>query len=188
MAFRDRRKPGPDPYERAAQRMADRSGIGGTELDENGELPRPGLRVGGQVIGIRGQLLAFAGLVLLALLVRGGSGGPDLQRSCTTPALAVAPTVVAADQPVRYALVGPSGGGDVLLAVDAAALAPDLTAVPLPGARDTKVVGQRRALDGCRVTGSFPAPGSPGAHTVTAFRLTGSGGVPLASRPLTVRG
>lgn len=146
-----------------------------------------GPQVGRRRLATLPLLGLLLGLAALSAVVRGGAApGPGLAASCTSPALVLAPDRARAGQPVRYAVVGPEAGGDVVLAVDAASLRADLFAVPVPGLR-AQVLSAPRLLRGCRLVGAFRVDVGPGRHVVTAYRVAPGGAVPLAAQDLVVR-
>lgn len=156
------------------------------------DLAVPGARRGGwrRAFGPRRTVVLLVALVVVIVVVAAhrGRSGPALARSCTTPALAVAPTAVAASGVVRYTATGPA---DALFAIalDAAGVRrrADGTYAAVgtaPGAR-SQAVGLGR-LPGCRTSGAFVVQLAPGPHRVTMFRLTGATATPVASQPLTV--
>jgi hypothetical protein len=123
--------------------------------------------------------------VLAGSAVRYGAGNrpPALAASCTTPGLALSADSVRRGGLLRYSAVGPADGA-IVVAIDAARLRPDLSAVPLPGAADTQVVKVPKRLTGCRTEGRLGVQMGAGTHTVSVFPA--AGGDPLASRSLTV--
>jgi hypothetical protein len=133
-------------------------------------------------------LLAVLVVLVVVVATHRARSGPALARSCTAPALAVAPASVAASGVVRYTATGPA---DALfaLALDASGVRrhADGTYAAVgaaPGAR-SQAVGLGR-LHGCRASGAFIVQLGPGVHRLTMFRVTGATAAPVASQPLTV--
>jgi hypothetical protein len=127
----------------------------------------------------------FVAVVIAAVYAEQGRPPyPPLEPSCTTGALALAPTEVGQREDVRYTLVGPDG--DVLMALNTSAVSPALVATPVSPGAITQVF-PARVMVGCRDRETFPAQVPVGRHTVTAFRLVDGAWVRLAETSLTVR-
>jgi len=107
---------------------------------------------------------------------------PALTTSCQTPGLAISASDVVRGRPLYFAVTGPNR--TVVVAIDAATLSADLTAVPLAGVRATQVIRPPVTLSGCAGKGVLGVQVPAGVHTVSVFAAEGGG--PLASRPLTV--
>jgi hypothetical protein len=112
----------------------------------------------------------------------GANHAPKLARSCETPGLALSVSTVRRGFPLYYAVTGPDR--TVVIAIDAAALSPDLTATLTPGATEAQVVRVPKKMSGCKGTGVLGVQVPAGRHTVNVFPA--EGGAPLASKPLTV--
>ena len=152
----------------------------GLPLRPPGRGPTERFKVGGT------WLLAGFGLLVAAQVVseQGKPAYPELAPSCTTAAVAVSPTTVDVREDVRYSYVGPDG--DVLIALNAAAVSADGVATPSTPGAVTQVFEEDRVFD-CRRRGDFPAAVPAGEHLVTAFRLVEGRWVAQASTELTVR-
>ncbi len=131
-----------------------------------------------------GLLLGVLVIFLIGSGVRYGGAHrtPKLTTSCTTPALALSASTVRRGGPLYVAVTGPDR--TVVVALDAARLAPDLTTTLLPGAKETQVVRPAVQLADCKGASVLGVQVPPGAHTVSVFPA--EGGEPLASKPLTV--
>ncbi|MDP3713402.1 MAG: hypothetical protein Q8R60_13080 [Mycobacteriales bacterium] len=128
---------------------------------------------------------AFAAVVIAAVYAdQGKPPFPPLETSCTTGALAIAPTTVGQRDEVRYTLVGPDG--DVLLALNTTGVSATGVATPSAPGAVTQVFPEQPML-GCRSQDDFPAQVPVGRHTVTAFRLVNGTWTSFASTTLTVR-
>ena len=156
-------EPPPDPFERAARRADPEY----ARLAETAVPPRS-LRAP--------RLLLLFGVVVIGFaVVKGGGGGPELTRSCTTPAFALGSTTVDVDAPLQWVVTGPSTDF-LVLALDNPAAVPDTpVAGPQPLAR-------------CFVRGSFRVVAHTGPHTVTAFVVRPDGSTAaVINRTITVR-
>ncbi len=130
-------------------------------------------------------LAAFAAVVAAAIIAEQGKPGfPVLAASCTTGAIALAPTEVGQRDEVRYTVVGPDG--DVLITLNTTAVSATGVATPSSPGAVTQVFPERPML-GCRIQDSFPAQVPVGQHVVTAFRLVDGQWTSFASTTLTVR-
>jgi hypothetical protein len=145
-----------------------------------GRGPTERFKVGGS------WLLAGLGLLVAAQVVseQGKRPYPSLAPSCTTAAIAVTPSPVEVREDVRYSYVGPDG--DVLIALNAAAVSADGIATPSSPGAVTQVFEEDRIFD-CRSRGEFPAAVPAGEHVVTAFRLVDGRWTAMASTELVVR-
>ena len=188
MAKQDRRGQ-LDAYELAVLRGGnntfDLSGEAEQARAEDGHPPplKP-LTVGKFKVGSLGLLGGFFILVLLVSI--GGLGGSKdgLPANCTTYALQLPTAAVGEHTPVRWSAAGPDS--EVVLAIDAAALRADLSAVPLAG-RTAQVIRPALRLIGCAGSSVFGIQLPAGPHTVTLFRLTPAGPVAAVSGPLLVK-
>jgi hypothetical protein len=144
----------------------------------------PKLRFGNLRVGSMGLLVGVLAILLIGSGVRYGGVNrtPKLAISCTSPALAISTGSVIRGHPLYYAITGPDR--DVVVAIDAQALAPDLSATPLTGGQQAQVIRPATHLSGCKGKGVLGVQVPPGHHTVSVFPASGGG--PLASRPLTV--
>lgn len=174
------KKRGLDPYELAVLRGPAAQG------DDDGPPPLPKLRIGNLRVGAFGFVVGLLVIVILGSTVRysANSKPPPLEPDCTTSRLALSSVEIPRGGALRYSVVGPER--DVVLAIGAARLGPDLVAEPLPGAVETQVVREPKPLEGCKSTGALGVQVPPGDHTVSVFPA--EGGAPLTSRPLTVTG
>jgi hypothetical protein len=145
----------------------------------------PKLRFGNLRVGSMGLLVGIIAIFLIGSGVRYGGVNhtPKLATSCATPALAISTSTVVHGNPLYFAITGPNR--DVVVAIDAAALAPDLTATPVDGASQPQVIRPRLRMSGCRAKGVLGVQVPAGTHTVGVFPA--AGGRPLATRPLTVQ-
>lgn len=163
-------------------------------MQEYGDVlpPRPGL----DSAPMRPRMKLVLGLFALALLygvVQSGrnSTPPKLAADCERSQLALSSRSVRQGTPVRWTATG-AAEGSVILAVDVARFTKgaDGTLRPQPVAgrtlAQTQAGSYERPLTGCRTSGVFGATVPPGRHTVTLFRLSGTGGEPVASVPLEV--
>ena len=179
-----------DIYELAVLRGGatdfDPYGEGSDAGGEDGHPPplKP-LRVGKLKVGSLGLLGGFFVLVLLVSLNNLGNGaGEQLPANCTSYGLKLPTAAVREHAPVSWSAAGPDG--EVVLALDAASLRPDLSAVPLPG-RTAQVIRPALRLSGCAGSAVFGVQVPAGTHTATLFRLTPSGPVAAVSAPLLVK-
>lgn len=142
------------------------------------------MKFGNLRVGSLGLLLGVLVIFIVGSGVRYGGQNrtPKLTTSCDTPALAISATTLRRGSPLHYAVTGPDR--DVVIAIDAAVLSPDLTATPLPGYTQTQVVKVPEQIRDCKGNGVLGVQVPAGTHTVSVFPA--SGGDPLASRPLTV--
>jgi len=189
-AWRNRREP-LDPYEAAAgrldrQRRADEAGDVGP-LPPDLQFERPP-RPGGRTLT---ALLVVVAVVAVAQVLSSGRT-PELPTDCDTPALALSTDSADRGTPVRWAATGPDEG-QYILAVDVVSIAPRpgsdvFDGEPAPGRQlpETQTASEPFRLRNCTADGVFGVRVPPGEHTVTMFRLTGGGSVPVASRPLEV--
>lgn len=178
-----------DPYELAVLRGGDDQSLDGVEDDGDGRPPPlPKLRLGNLRVGSLGLLGFFAVLILGALVTGGGQAGerPELPTSCTTPALALSVAEAEQGTPVTFAATGPAEGGDVVLAIGAASLGADLSAVPASPGGATQVVLPAVPLAECKAEGELGVVVPPGDYPVTLFRLTPAGAVKLVEQRLVV--
>ena len=188
MAKQDRRGQ-LDAYELAVLRGGnntfDLSGEAEQARAEDGHPPplKP-LTVGKFKVGSLGLLGGFFVLVLLVSISSLGSTEDGLPANCTAYGLRLPTTAVREHAPVRWSAAGPDG--EVVLAVDAAALRADLSAVPLPG-RTAQVIRPALRLTGCAGSSVFGIQLPAGPHTATLFRLTPAGPVAVVSQPLLVQ-
>ncbi|MDQ1711099.1 MAG: hypothetical protein QOE45_549 [Frankiaceae bacterium] len=136
----------------------------------------------------------FVGVAVLLLLLRVGLARrpepPALAASCTTPAFALSATTVKQARPVSFTIVGPDSGRYVI-GVNTTGFRhqPEggYVAVPIPGREKDVITGAGvQPMKGCRRTGYFALPISPGDATVTLYELTSTGTVELAHRTVTV--
>ena len=166
---------------------------GATDFDPEGSDPsgedghppplKP-LRVGKLKVGSLGLLGGFFVLVLLVSINNLGGGAGELPASCTSYGLKLPTAAVREHAPVSWSAAGPDG--EVVLALDAASLRADLSAVALPG-RTAQVIRPALRLSGCAGSAVFGVQVPAGTHTATLFRLTPSGPVAAVSAPLLVK-
>jgi hypothetical protein len=176
------RRAGLDAYELAILRGP--TSLQGDPEAANDQGPLPKLRFGNLRVGSIGLLVGVFVIFMVGNGVRlgGANHTPKLKTSCTTPALAISTASVVRGQPLYYAVTGPDR--DVVVAIDAARLSPDLTATALPGKSQAQVVRPPARIRGCKGKGILGVQAPPGAHTVSVFPA--AGGDPLASKPLSV--
>ena len=178
-----------DIYELAVLRGGnttfDLSGEAEQDRVEDGHPPplKP-LRVGKLKVGSLGLLGGFFVLVLLVSINNLGGGAGELPASCTSYGLKLPTAAVREHAPVSWSAAGPDG--EVVLALDAASLRADLSAVALPG-RTAQVIRPALRLSGCAGSAVFGVQVPAGRHTATLFRLTPDGPVATVSRPLEVK-
>jgi len=179
-----------DPYEAAVDR-GEGTGQPGHEHSEDEEYVGPDLSA-----AFRKQKWAIVGLgafILVAALVQsaGNSQRPKLAPDCGHSRLALSATSVKQGSLVRWTATGPAEG-TVVLAIDVARFtrAADgtlrrdpLNAKPLDS---TQTASDEQRLIGCSGSGLFGAVVPPGKHTVSLFRVSGTGGEPVASAGLQV--
>lgn len=130
-------------------------------------------------------LAGFLVIVTVSLAVRGGGDdGAPLGGSCTSPALALAPTSPERGEPVRWAYAGPDG--QVRLALDTVALSPDGTPTARAQGGPARVLPVVTVTD-CRASGVISEETQRGLVTVTVFRRTAGGWVVATEGRLAVR-
>jgi hypothetical protein len=111
----------------------------------------------------------------------GADHTPALTTSCTTPGLAVSTSSTVRGHPLYFAVTGPDQS--VVVAIDAANLSPDLSAVPLAG-KTPQVIRPPLTIRGCKGKGVLGVQVGPGSHVIGVFPAEGGG--PLTTQPLTV--
>jgi hypothetical protein len=128
--------------------------------------------------------LAAAALVVLPLVGRGSGTDVQLTASCTTPALAAAPSSVQAGAPLGYRVTGPQDARYVVTL--------DGRAVTGEGSIDvqTTPAGPAITLAGClSPTLLTAAPAGDGPHTLVLLSVAGDGSVrQVAATQVTVTG
>jgi hypothetical protein len=180
-----------DPYEAAAGRL-ERARQARQEFGDAAP-PAPGLDLAGPMRPRMRVILALFALALVFGVVQANrnSSPPKLAADCANSRLALSTASVRQGNPVRWTATG-AAEGTVIVAVDVARFTKSaggsFDVQPLAG----RTVGQTLAgsgeqpLTGCRGTGLFAARLPAGRHTVSLFRLTDTGGEPVASAPLEV--
>lgn len=192
MGWFDKRRRGTpqfDPYEAAAGRM-ERSRRA-TEMGDVGP-PPPGVELPAMQRPRWKLALLVIAVALLAGIVQSNrqAAAPKLAADCTRSQLRLSPNEVRQGRPVRWSATGANGA--VILAVDVQSFAKGAggryVVRPLPGhsVDQTQAASREVRLQGCAAAGLFGATVPPGEHTVTMFRLTGTGSTPLVSAKLTV--
>lgn len=182
MAKQDRRGQ-LDAYELAVLRGGDTAFDDGGAEDGHPPPLKP-LTIGKFKVGSLGLLGGFFVIVLLVSVSNLGGGAPALPANCTAYGLKLPTAAVREHAPVRWSAAGPDG--EVVLAIDAATLGADLSAVPLPG-RTAQVIRPALRLTGCAGAAVFGIQLPAGPHTATLFRLTPNGPVAAVSAPLLVK-
>ncbi|HVE74709.1 MAG TPA: hypothetical protein VNA30_06450 [Mycobacteriales bacterium] len=178
---RGRPRRGLDAYELAVLRGSETAS---EQPDEDAPPPISRFTAGPFRVGPLGLLMGVLLILAVGSGVRygGASREPQLERSCTTPALALSVDSARPGAAIRWTAVGPADTR-VVLGVDVAELRPDLSPVAVPG-RTPQVVGEPRLLTGCRISGVFGVQVPVGKHEVVLLRVTEAGGEPVARRPL----
>ncbi|HEU0130942.1 MAG TPA: hypothetical protein VFQ85_08130 [Mycobacteriales bacterium] len=147
-----------------------------------------------------GRKLAL-GLGLLLLLMWIGVNRrpkpPFLEVSCTTPAFALSTHEVEFAHPVTYTVVGPEAE-KLVIGVDTQTFrhldgAGGYEPVPLPGTDPRPIIAaghlsreEGHPMKGCRRSGVFALPITPGPHVVILYELTPTGATEVARQDVTV--
>lgn len=139
-----------------------------------------------------GLVFGLFALILITTVVQSGRDRPpELAADCANSRLVLSTASVRQGNPVRWTATGPEDG-TVLLGIDIARVTRTsdgaLKGQPVSGKsiEQTQRAAKEQRLTGCRGSGVFGVVVPPGKHTVTLFRLSGSGGSPAASAPLEV--
>jgi len=125
----------------------------------------------------RPRMWLFVLLVVIALVggyraVKHSGGGPQITKSCTTPALALAHASVHRGDSVEWSGTGPAAGTYILVF--------DGTPTQVDSNGNVTVSGGSRgigpfAMDKCIARSSVKAPHSAGSHTLRLFHRTNGG-------------
>jgi hypothetical protein len=114
-------------------------------------------------------------VAILAVLVIGGyravrhTSGPQITKSCSTPALALASPAVSHGDSVEWSGTGPTGGRYVLVLDGTPTQVDSDNRVSVSGG--TALSGSF-TMSGCLVHSAFDAPKSAGTHTLRLFHRT----------------
>jgi len=129
---------------------------------------------------------AVIGLAVLAATHAGGEADVPVTTSCSTPAVAVASSVVTAGDPLRYRLTGPDDASYVVT-VDGAAVRGD--AGSTVGYTETAAGPALRLQQCLSPTLTVAAPAGDGPHELAVLRLAADGSTTrVADTTVTVEG